>query len=137
MILVLPILLFTVAAPLCRQNSEKDAAGIMKDYAKNGDYLVSFGGRYPTTLVFYSDEEIVRTDTRKKVMRLRPNGLTWKATNVMPMLPIDALPKDRDIVAFVRKKQRDDFLINAPGKWSFIKETRTAYIFERKRLKKN
>lgn len=134
MVIMLPILLFTVAVPICKQNSEKDAASVMQDYAKNGAYLISVGGRYPTTLVFYSDEEIVRVDNRRRVMSLRPNGITWKATNVMPILPFDALPKDRDIVAFVRKKQRDDFLRHTDGKWNFIKETRTAYIFERKRL---
>ena len=134
MIILLPILLLTVAVPICKQNSEKDAADIMKDYAKNGAYLISMGGRYPTTLVAYSDEEIVRVDNRKRIIGLRPNGITWKATNVMPTLPIDALPKDKDIVAFVRKKQKDEFLRRVEGKWNFIKETRTAYIFERKRL---
>lgn len=134
MTILLPILLVTVAAPVCRQNSEKDAADIMRDYADNGAYLISMGGRYPTTLVVYSDREIVRTASRKGIMIIRPNGLTWKATNVMPTLPLDALPKDRDIVAFVRKKEKDVFLHLVEGKWNFIKETRTAYIFERKRL---
>ena len=134
MIILLPILLVTVAAPICRQNSEKDAAGIMRDYADNGAMLISMGGRYPTSLVVYSDREIVRTASRKGIMKIRPNGLTWKATNVMPTLPLDALPKDRDIAAFVRKKEKDDFLRSVEGKWNFIKETRTAYIYERKRL---
>ena len=106
----------------------------MKTYANNGAYLISVGGRYPTTLVFYSDCEIVRVDNRKRVMTLRPNGLTWKATNVMPILPFDALPENRDIVAFVRKKQKDDFLRHVKGKWNLVDETRTAYIYERKRL---
>ena len=131
---LLPILLFTVAIPMCEKNSEKDAAAVMKTYANNGAYLISVGGRYPTTLVFYSDCEIVRVDNRKRVMSLRPNGLTWKATNVMPILPFDALPENRDIVAFVRKKQKDDFLRHVKGKWNLVDETRTAYIYERKRL---
>lgn len=134
MIVLLPILLVTVAAPICQKNSEKDAADIMKIYADNGAYLISFGGRYPTTLVVYSDEEIVRTATRKGVMLLRPNGLTWKATNVMPILPLDALPSDRDIVAFVKKKERDNFFRYVEGNWKIVDETRTAYIIERKRL---
>lgn len=136
MIVLLPILLITVAVPICKQNSEKDAANIMRDYAYNGAMLISMGGRYPTSLVVYSDKEIVRTASRKGIMKIRPNGLTWKATNVMPTLPLDALPKDRDIAAFVRKKEKDDFLRSVEGKWNFIKETRTAYIFERKRLEK-
>lgn len=134
MIVLLPILLITVAAPICKQNSEKDAADIMRDYADNGAMLISMGGRYPTSLVVYSDREIVRTASRKGIMKIRPNGLTWKATNVMPTLPLDALPKDRDIAAFIRKKEKDDFLRSVEGKWNFIKETRTAYIYERKRL---
>ena len=134
MVILLPILLLTVAVPICKQNSEKDAADIMRIYADNGAYLIAVGGRYPTSLVTYSDQEIVRVAGRKGIIGLRPNGITWKATNVMPMLPVDALPSDRDIVAFVRKKQKDEFLRRVAGKWNFIKETRTAYIFERKRL---
>lgn len=132
----LNLCMFLVAIPLCQKNSEKDTAHFLSSVVDDKTILVSYGSRYPTSLVFYSGHEIFRTDLRELVHHMRPTKMNWTSTNVMPFLPIEDLPSDKRILALVYKKKEEQFFewIEA-SEWTRLKESGAFYIYERKPLR--
>ena len=126
----LNILLVSVAAPLCEENSEKTAAGIIA--AETDDALVmSFGRRYPASLVFYLDRTVYRLEKEADFVRMSPRGLSWSNTNVMPFITPEELPSGKKMVVLVGKKSRDEFLRLLPYRWKEIGETENSVIYAR------
>ena len=127
----LTVCLFVVAVPLCAKNSEKDAAPTLRSLDGPGTFIVSFGSRYPASLVFYSGCTIHRTDTEELIDFMAPKSMKWSSTNIMPLISIDELPSDMEIVAVVYKPKRERFLGLAAGSWEMVKETENSYIYKR------
>ena len=134
-VVVLNICMFLVAIPLCRENSEKDTAEFLPSIVDENTLIVSYGSRYPTSLVFYSGYTIPRTDLRILVNEMKPKEMEWTSTNVMPLLPMDELPDDKKILAAVYKKKAPNFFELAEGEWTLVKETGKFYIYQRNPLK--
>ena len=134
MMVLLNVCLVVVAIPACSKNSEKDAAPILQNlYAAYDDpFITCYGTRYPTSLVFYADILIHRTGSQKEINLMRPQSMKWNSTNVMPLLPIDELPRDRDVIALVYKPSVNGFLKLAEGQWDFLEETEKFNIYMRK-----
>ena len=123
--------LFLVAAPLCSRNSEKDAAPVLQSMVGEDTFVVSYGGRYPASLVFYSGCTIYRTGTPEMIARMTPKAMMWNSTNVMPLIALDKLPSDKEILAVVHRQKQEEFLDVAEGEWSLVKETENASIYRR------
>ena len=134
MIVLLNVCLFVVAIPACGKNSERDAAPALRSLCEKYDnaFVACYGTRYPTSLVFYSGILIHRTGSQKEIRLMRPQAMKWNATNVMPLLPFDELPEDRDVIALVYKKSTEGFLRLAGGQWDFLEETERFRIYVRK-----
>ena len=128
----LNVCMFLVAAPLCEENSSKDSAPILNSTINDDTFVVAFGGRYPTSLVFYSGHTIHRTDLRDLILEIRPQAMKWTATNVMPLIPLEDLPRDKDVVALVNKEKSEEFFRLAGGAWDIVGETKKSYIYRRK-----
>ena len=137
MVIALNICLFAVAIPLCRENSEKDAAEILPSLMEEDTFLVSYGGRYPTSLVFYSGDTVYRTDEAKEIANMVPKAMKWSSTNVMPLIDIADLPWNRDVLALVDKKKTENFLRIAEGDWILLKDTERYHIYTRKAIAEN
>ena len=128
---VLNICLFFVAIPLCAENSEKDAVSVLDAVADNNTFVLSYGIRYPTSLVFYSGFTIHRADMRDLIDEIRPKAMKWTSTNVMPLIALEDLPREKDMVALVHKEKTDEFQRVASGLWKLVGETETTYVYRR------
>ncbi|MBQ3971875.1 MAG: glycosyltransferase family 39 protein [Selenomonadaceae bacterium] len=132
--IVWTVCLFLVAAPLCGKNSEKDVAPVLQSMVGEDTFVVSFGGRYPASLVFYSGYTIHRTGTAKEIAVMSPKDMAWSSTNVMPLISLDKLPRDKEILAVVYKKKQEEFLEMAGEGWDLVEETSNQCIYRRKAL---
>lgn len=127
------VLVFAVALPVCNDNSEKDVAKIIDAHVENDAYVISFGRRYPASLVFYLNRTVWRLEKEYDITRLSPHSMSWSSTNVMPFIAPQDLKAGRQIIALVGKKSTGDFMRLLPGGgWHLIGETRTSVIYERK-----
>ena len=104
---------------------------------KKDTFLGSYGGRYPTSLVFYSGDTVYRTDEAKEIANMVPKAMKWSSTNVMPLIDIADLPWDRDVLALVDKKKTENFLRIAEGDWILLKDTERYHIYARKAIAEN
>lgn len=60
--------------------------------------VVSYRTDYQTSLVYYSGILVERLEDRATIERLRPDGISWNAKDVMPFRATDELPAGRDII---------------------------------------
>ena len=65
---------------------------------------------------------------------MSPKAMKWNSTNVMPLISLDELPRDKEILAVVYKKKQEEFLEVAGEDWDLVEETRNQYIYRRKAL---
>lgn len=134
---VLSVLLVAVAKPACEYNSEKQAAVIIAPEIGTDTYILSYGRRYPASLVFYLDNRTVwRLEKPHDIIRLSPHAMSWSSTNVMPFISCEDVPADKKTVAIVGKKNLLGFLRLMPGnKWHYVGETPTSVIYKREAQK--
>ncbi len=128
---VLNLCLFFVAIPLCNKNSEKDTAPTLQAMDNGETVFVSFGRRYPASLVFYSGCTIYRADGEEYLSKMKPAAMNWSSKNVMPMISLEDLPQDKKVVAVVYKKEKERFFSLTEGEWAFVRETENTYIYQR------
>ena len=62
---------------------------------------------------------------------MKPAAMNWSSKNVMPMIAVEDLPWDRNVVAVVYKKERERFLSLMEGEWALMRETENTYIYQR------
>lgn len=125
-LIIYPLLLFTVALPLAEDNSAQREADIIKTLKLKPQssklIVVSHGKEYSGSLVFYTDENIYRLETKENFDKVKPQKLSWTSKNVMPFMLFDDLPADKTIIAVVSVDYEKNFLDNASGKWKIIGE---------------
>ena len=82
--------------------------------------ILSYGMRYPASIVYYSGHRVERLETRETVETERPQEMTWKDTNVMPFRAIEDIPDNRDIL--IISDETGDAVKSGelPGKWKEV-----------------
>ena len=95
--LVLMTTLFTYIAPMTHRDSSEDQVFLQSLVTEN-TIILSYGLRYPASVVYYSGYRVERLETRDNVEAQRAQGMTWNDTNVMPFRAIEDIPDDRDIL---------------------------------------
>lgn len=121
-LIIFPLALFFVAAPLTQDNSGRREAEIISPLIDEKTCVVSVGKNYSGSLVFYTGAKIFRLETKTNYELLRPKDLTWTSKNVMPFMTFDELPAEKKIIAVV--SATDDyekiFFDNVQGNWKLI-----------------
>ena len=130
--LLITVLSFVLAAPLCRQASGWDAARLVTARHAPGVPVYVYGGRYPVSFTYYSGIPAPRLVTRQRIRELRPNGISWKAKNMMPFAALEELPDTGKIMVLVDRSSQKDFLQTASGKWEKLGEGGRWTVWERK-----
>ena len=74
--------------------------------------------------------------TRQRIRELRPNGISWKAKNMMPFAALEELPDTGKIMVLVDRSSQKDFLQTASGKWEKLGEGGRWTVWERNRTRK-
>ena len=87
MVLLLVVLSYALAIPLCRQASSWDAAQLAKYWDGPNTQVYIYGGRYPVSFTYYSGIPAPDLNTREKIDQQKPDGISWNAKNMMPLPP--------------------------------------------------
>lgn len=122
MVLLLVVLSYALAIPLCRQASFWDAAQLAKYWDGPNTQVYIYGGRYPVSFTYYSGIPAPDLNTREKIDQQKPDGISWNAKNMMPFAAIEDLPETGNILVVVEKGHQKDFLQTVPGDWQKLGE---------------
>lgn len=109
----------TVIVPQCQQASAYDAAQVVSGLADNETAVVTYGGRYPVSLTYYSNHPAYRLEQADDIANKLPGGISWNAKNVMPFMAIEDLPNHPKVLAVVRDRDEAHFLQEVPGNWKW------------------
>lgn len=109
----------TVIVPQCQQASAYDAAQVVSGLADNETAVVTYGGRYPVSLTYYSNHPAYRLEQADDIADKLPGGISWNAKNVMPFMAIEDLPNHPKVLAVVRDRDEAHFLQEVPGNWKW------------------
>ncbi|WP_301859618.1 glycosyltransferase family 39 protein [uncultured Megasphaera sp.] len=131
-IMVAAYMLLTVfvAAPLCRDASAYSAAQVLQQTADPDACIVSYGGRYPVSLTYYSGFVAQCLKPAAELAAARPEGLSWNVKNRMPFLAIEAIPRNRNVFAVIHESERRSFETNVPGHWRFLYQCDEWMVYE-------
>ncbi len=124
-LIIYPLVFYFVAVPLTENNSARREAQVILPLIDDKTCVVSHGGKYSTSLVFYSGAKIYRLETQDNYEKIRPKDMTWTSKNVMPFMTFDELPTDKKIVAIVSEHFEKSFVSNAAikaGTWELVGE---------------
>ncbi|MCI1750770.1 MAG: glycosyltransferase family 39 protein [Megasphaera cerevisiae] len=124
-------LTFLVAIPACRDASAWDAAQIVRAAADNTSCVVTYGGRYPVSLAYYSGYAAKRLKPAADIPEVLPGNISWNAKNVMPFLAIEEIPVSGSVIAVIHEKEKKVFLEEIPGQWQQIGKGGVWYIYRR------
>lgn len=112
--------LFICIAPLTHRYSAEDQVPLLQSLTTEDTLILSYGMRYPASIVYYSGHRVERLETRETVETERPQEMTWKDTNVMPFRAIENIPDNRDIL--IISDETGDAVKSGelPGKWKEV-----------------
>ncbi|EKU72163.1 glycosyltransferase family 39 protein [Selenomonas sp. F0473] len=103
--------------------SGKEAAALISPQLRADDLIVCYGD-YTATVPYYTGHMMYALATREEIAASAPKEMSWTGKNVMPFLPIDALPHDRTVYLVVERHRFDDFAENFDARmWDFLGET--------------
>lgn len=131
-LIVMPLLLFFVAVPLCEQSSAKQEAEEIVRLAGSDTCIALCKKTYSASLPFYSGKEVFRLETEAGRDRLKPSGVAWNSLNVMPFMTFNEMPKNRDMLVVVGRDRYELFDSQAEGYWEMVKELSESRIYLRK-----
>ena len=136
MAVVYVILTIVLAVPMCREASAWNAARALSSLADEKTCVVSYGGRYPVSLAFYSGHAAYRLKWARDIPDSLPGHLDWNAKNVMPFMAIEDIPEDENVVAVVRKGEEKSFMEDVPGIWYEVEQANRWIVYSRKNIEK-
>ena len=118
--LVLMTVLLIYIVPMTHRDSAEDQVPFLQSLVTENTIILSYGLRYPASVVYYSGYRVERLETRDNVEAQRPQGMTWNDTNVMPFRAIEDIPDDRDIL--IISDETGDFVKSGelPGEWKEV-----------------
>lgn len=122
---------FTVIVPQCRQASAYGAAQVVSSLADDETTVVTYGGRYPVSLTYYSGHTAYRLAERDNIARMLPGGISWNAKNVMPFMAIEDLPDQGKVLAVVRDRDEARFLQDVSGTWQWRAQKGVWVIYQK------
>ena len=111
-----------VAVPQCRRASAYDAAQLVRQEAASQPVTVlTYGGRYPVSLTYYSGIKALRLKKAEDIPGILPGTLSWNAKNMMPFKAVEDVPElEGKIIAVVSHGEQGNFLDEVPGEWEFL-----------------
>ncbi|MBF1339749.1 MAG: glycosyltransferase family 39 protein, partial [Megasphaera micronuciformis] len=118
--LVLMAALFIYIVPMTHRNSAEDQVPFLQSLVTENTIILSYGLRYPASVVYYSGYRVERLETRDNVEAQRPQGMTWNDTNVMPFRAIEDIPDDRDILIISDETGDSVKSGELPGEWKEV-----------------
>ncbi|MCH3949852.1 MAG: glycosyltransferase family 39 protein [Acidaminococcus sp.] len=121
-----------VAIPACRKASAYDAAQTIRKYHSDGLKVVTYGGRYPVSLTYYSGVPADRLKRAADIPGILPGTLSWNAKNMMPFRAIEDVPElSGRVLAVVNHSDQQSFLKDVEGPWEFVSDNGKWIIFEK------
>lgn len=112
--------LFICIAPMTHRYSAEDQVPFLQSLVTENTIILSYGLRYPASVVYYSGYRVERLETRDNVEAQRPQGMTWNDTNVMPFRAIEDIPDDRDILIISDETGDSVKSGELPGEWKEV-----------------
>ncbi len=100
--------------------SGREAAALIGPQIRADDLLVCYGD-YTATVPYYTGHAMYALATRAEIAARAPQEMSWTGKNVMPFLPIDALPRDRTVYLVVERHGFDGFAeVFRPEEWTLL-----------------
>ena len=109
--------LFICIAPLTHRYSAEDQVPLLQSLTTEDTLILSYGMRYPASIVYYSGHRVERLETRETE---RPQGMTWNDTKVIPFYAGEDLPDDIDILIISDKTGDAVKSGELPRKWKEV-----------------
>ena len=128
---VLPLLMFLIAVPVCYDNSQKQEAAAVLEFADDSTCVAVCRSPYPASLTFYSGLEVFRLVSEKDKEHLKPRQFQWTSLNVMPFMTFSEMPKNRPVLVVVEKEREEYFEEFILGEWIMVKELPRSKLYLR------
>lgn len=128
------ILMFTVVPERTEYRSSRDISEFVQPYLTEDTELLFCEHRYMTSSVLYTGRLTGRLLSAEARESERPDGVSWKAKNVMPMVTYAELPLDKNIIVVGKKDTRATLEAEVPGSWRLlgtIPTKKDCYIYYR------
>lgn len=120
--IILSLLTFGAAVPLCQRRSGIELAESLAAVEKEA-VIYNFGD-YRASEVFYSRRLIHSLVPEDKLEELKPNGINWNAKNVMPLYPLEKLPRGKGFYIVCDLDRLEKLRGELPGiRWKKLRET--------------
>lgn len=130
---VYAVLTFALAIPACSDESYsgKNVAAVYKDMVTDDDMVVSYGD-YKTSIVFYGDKMVYRLEKAESIPGMLPDGKSWNAKNVMPIISFEDLPDDKRIFLILNNRRFNLFDKDFDtSEWKLLQEFEAAKVYVR------
>lgn len=108
---------FMIAPRETKCASGKEAVPLLQSLCDENTDIVSYGIRYPATLVYYVDLPVRRLETRKDIEKCKPRSMTWTDTNAMPFMAVEDLRPDRNVLVITDIQHPEQVQRGLPGMW--------------------
>lgn len=126
------ILTVFIAVPVCREMSAYDAGQAVRNIAREDTCVIAYG-LYPVSLTYYSGYEANRLVEAGSAAKLKPEGISWNALNMMPIMEADQIPDDKNCIAVVGKNVKEAFETTVPGHWTYYRSAGKWLIYTKPR----
>jgi 4-amino-4-deoxy-L-arabinose transferase-like glycosyltransferase len=121
-----------VVPSIMLEHSGKEEGLAVSQIAGSSRPVVYFDN-YRTSAVFYSSILIQRGEPKHLITSLKPDGISWKAKNVMPFIAIEKAMTDPNTVYIVNKSKEKTFRNTIPqeelSKYHRLQVTKTESIY--------
>lgn len=102
--------------------SGREAAALIGPQIRADDLLVCCGD-YTATVPYYTGHTMYQLAPHAEIAARAPKEMSWSSKNVMPFLPIDALPRDRTVYLVAERHAFDAFDgMFRPEEWELLGE---------------
>lgn len=109
------LLLKTVCVPLTQERSAKQIA--VKVQNEFPDKKIYVYGNYPTSAVFYSNQQIRLIIDDEEEERFRPKAYSWSSKNIMPYEKFSRVVTDGECVIVMKKQYSHNFMEKSVMLW--------------------
>ncbi len=110
---ILSLLTFVLAVPLCERRSGTEIAEALAVVDREA-VIYNFGDYRPSE-VFYSRRLIRSLVPEDELETLKPGGINWNAKNVMPLYPLEKLPRGGTLYIVCDLDKYEELLEKLPG----------------------
>ena len=119
-----------LAGPVTQAYYSTKAVGQFIQNNVDDEAVILYNRSYRTSLSYYLDARpVLRLVPDHEVEGLKPNGMSWNAKNVMPIIGYSEIPQDKPV--YLVNNNKDE--VHAPGAWKAVYADERVTVYEKEK----